>query len=126
MQKVRYLWRAYTISSNQVGRMLASGGCIKHQSMLSCLAQLLPLTCNGTLDEKVGDQARMGQQGLGDRGGGVVLQPVLHGGPLVCVPVCSYHRLHHHCLQSRKLVSKAAVPTELITITALPVRPSKW
>ena len=58
----------------------------------------LALTCNGPFDEKVGDQTGVGQQGLGDRGGGVVLQPVLHGGPLVCVPVCSYHRLHHHCL----------------------------
>jgi len=90
--------------------------CINHQSVLTCLAQLLPLTCNGTLDEEVGDQAGVGQQGLGDRGGGVVLQPVLHGSPLVCVPVCSYHRLHHHRLQSRKLVLTATVPAELTTI----------
>ncbi len=93
---------------------------------MSCLTQLLPLTCNGTLDEEVGDQAGVGQQGLGDRGGGVVLQPVLHGGPLICVPICSYYRVHHHCLQLTKLVSTAAVPTDLITLTALPVRPSKW
>ena len=104
--------------------MLAAGGRIKHQSMLSCLAQLLPLACNGSLDEEIGHQTGVGQQGLGDRGGGVVLQPVLHGGPLICVPVCSYHRLHHHCLQSRKLVPKAAVPTKLITIIARPVGPS--
>ncbi len=70
----------------------------------------LALTCNGTLDEKVGDQAGVGQQGLGDRGGGVVLQPVLHGGPLVCVPVCSYHRLHHHCLQSMCSTITACIP----------------
>jgi len=40
----------------------------------------------------------MGQQGLGDRGGGVVLQPVLHSAPSICVPVCSCHKVHHHCL----------------------------
>ncbi len=71
--------------------------------MLSCLAQLLLLACNGSLDEKVGDEAGVGQQGLGDRGGGVVLQPVLHGSSLVCVPVCSYHRLHHHRLHLHML-----------------------
>jgi hypothetical protein len=65
----------------------------------------LALICNGTLDEEVGDQTGVGQQGLGDRGGGMVLQPVLHGSPLICVPVCSYYRLHHHRLQSRKLLS---------------------
>ena len=58
----------------------------------------LALTCNGSLDEEVGDQAGVGQQGLGDRGGGVVLQPLLHGSSLVCVPICSYHWLHHLCL----------------------------
>ena len=111
------------MSSNQMGLMLASDGCIQHQSVLSCLAQLLSLACNGTLDEEVGHQASVGQQGLGDRGGGVVLQPVLHGRPLVCVPVSSYHRLHHHCLQSRKL---AVVPAAWITMIALPIRCLKW
>ncbi len=71
---------------------------------MSCLTQLLPLTCNGTLDEEVGDQAGVGQQGLGDRGGGLVLQPVLHGGPLICVPICSYYGIHHHCLHMHMLV----------------------
>ena len=56
-----------------MGRMLAAGGRIKHQSMLSCLAQLLPLACNGSLDEEIGHQTGVGQQGLGDRGDGVVL-----------------------------------------------------
>ena len=72
----------------------------------------LALACNGSLDEKVGDEAGVGQQGLGDRGGGVVLQPLLHGSPLVCVPICSYHRLHHHCLL-KKALEFASVSVQL-------------
>ena len=60
---------------------------------------LAHLSCNQQqLSQPLLGPDGVGQQGLGDRGGGVVLQPVLHGGPLICVPVCSYHRLHHHCL----------------------------
>ena len=86
--------------------------CINHQSVLSCLAQLLPLACNGSLDEEVRDQTGVGQQSLGDRGGGVVLQPVLHGSLLICVPICSYHRLHH-CLHLHMPVFIAAVSAEV-------------
>ena len=83
---------------------------------MSCLAQLLPLACNGSLDEEVGDQAGVGQQGLGDRGGEVVMQPVLHGGSLVCVPICSYHRLHHHRLHLHMLTSMTDVLAEVLCI----------
>ena len=80
--------------------------------------------CNGTLDEEVGDQTGVGQQGLGDPGGGVVLQPILHGSHLICVPICSYHRLHHHCLQSRKLLSllKSQCKRRSCNMTACPMQ----
>ena len=54
---------------------------------------------NGRLDEEVGDKAGMGEGEACDGGGGVEGEPLLHGLPLVSVPVCGYHRILHHHLQ---------------------------
>ncbi len=58
------------------------------------------LSGNGVLDEEVGNKAGVGQHSLGDGGGVVLLKPVLHGGPLIGVPIRCYHRLYHHSLQT--------------------------
>ena len=69
-------------------------------SGLCCLAELLTLASNGTLDQQVGDQAGVGQGGLGDRRGVLPLQPLCNGGPLIGMPIPGYHWVHHHPLHA--------------------------
>ena len=79
-----------------------------HNLVCSCrclLIELLALTGNGALDEKIGDKAGVGQGGLGDRGSVVLLQPGCNGGPLVGVPITCYHWLDHHILQWHRYFS---------------------
>ena len=72
-------------------------------SGLCCLTELLALASNGTLDEQVWDQTEVRQGGLSDRGGVLLLQPGSNGGPLIGVPICSYHWIHHHSLHAAML-----------------------
>lgn len=50
-------------------------------------------------DENVWDKAGVGEVHPGDWGCTVLLQPLLHGMPLVAVPISRNHRLTHHFLQ---------------------------
>ena len=70
---------------------------------LGCLlTELAALAGNGISDEEVGDEAGVGEGGLGDRGGVVLLQPGCYGGSLIGVPIPCYHWLNHNCLQCQQ------------------------
>ena len=69
------------------------------KSAKGLLAELEALAGDGILDEEVGDEAGVGEGGLGDGGGVVLLQPGCDGGSFVGVPIPCYHRLNHHFLQ---------------------------
>ena len=58
---------------------------------------------DGCFDKEVGAQLH-GVQGLvADRGGGVGLQPLLNGSPLICLPIpCQNDWIHHQCLHKRR------------------------
>ena len=58
------------------------------------------LAHNDRSDDDIGDEAGVWEGVAGDGGGAVVLQPGLHGPPLVGVPISRNHRVpHHHLLQ---------------------------
>ena len=69
------------------------------KSLECLLAELAALASNGIPDEEVGDKAGVGEGGLGDGGGVVLLQPGCDGGSLIGVPIPCYYRLNHHFLQ---------------------------
>ena len=50
------------------------------------------------LNQDIGDKSGVGELVSSDWGQAVALQPVLNGAPLIGVPICSNHRLHHHHL----------------------------
>lgn len=54
---------------------------------------------NSRLDEEVGGEARVGEGEACDRGGRVVSKPLLHGLPLIRLPICCYHCIPQQNLQ---------------------------
>ena len=50
------------------------------------------------LDQNTGDKSGVGELVPSDWGQAAALQPVLNGGLLIGVPICSNHWLHHHHL----------------------------
>ena len=56
---------------------------------------LAPVPGNGAFDDKVVNNADMGQGLASDWRGGVLPQPGLQGSPLICVPVSGNHRISH-------------------------------
>ena len=63
---------------------------------------------NGTPGNNIWHQAQVAQLGAGDWGGVVLLQPFLHGGPLIGAPISGYHWISHSALRARALNCRAA------------------
>ena len=74
------------------------------------LAELVALAGNGVPDEEVGDKAGVGEGGLGDKGGVVLLQPGCDGGSLIGVPIPCYW-VNHNCLQHQSNMTALAENT---------------
>ena len=75
---------------------------------------------NGTPGHHIWHQAQVGQLGAGDWGGVVLLQPFLHGGPLIGAPISGYHWISHPALRHvRSIVGQLAseLLVEYVTIT---------
>ena len=70
-------------------------------SVRCLLAELMALAGNSIPDE-VGDKAGVGEGGLGDGGGVVLLQPGRDGCSLIGALIPCYHWLYHNFLQSQK------------------------
>ena len=56
---------------------------------------ILQLALDGRLGQDIGHKAGVRQRQHGDGGGGVGLQPLLNGGPLIGVPISRNHRVYH-------------------------------
>ena len=59
---------------------------------------------NGPPSHHIWHQAQVAQLGASDWGGVMLLQPSLHGGPVIGAPISGYHWISHPALQHMHLV----------------------
>ncbi len=70
----------------------------------SDLACQVCMLVKSRLDQDIGDKSDVGELVPSDWGQAAALQPVLNGGLLIGVPICSNHWLHHHHLSHYKAI----------------------